>query len=150
MKTKIIQQTGPKTLAVVFEKGDEVVAGLTELATSQRLAASHFTAIGAFSDVTVGYFQRDRKEYKRIPIAEQVEVLMLAGDITLDEKGHPKLHAHVVVGKQDGTAHGGHLLEAHVWPTLEVVIEESPRPLRRRMDPETGLAVIAIEESEAA
>lgn len=150
MRTKLLQKSAPKTFAVVFDKGDEVVAGLTELARAHRLAASHFSAIGAFTDVTVGYFERDRKAYKRIAIREQVEVLSLAGGITLDEHGEPKVHAHVVVGKSDGTAHGGHLLEAHVWPTLEVVIEESPEHLRRRLDPETGFAVIAIGDIEAA
>jgi len=74
-------------------------------------------------------------------IQEQVEVLSLIGDIALDD-GEPKVHAHVVVGKSDGTAHGGHVLEAHVRPTLEVVLTESPRHLRKRFDPESCLALI--------
>jgi predicted DNA-binding protein with PD1-like motif len=150
MKSRLVQATAPKTFAVVFDAGDEVVGGLTELAQAHRLSASRFTAIGAFSDVTVGYFLRDRKEYKRLPIREQVEVLALTGDITLDEHGQPKVHAHVVVGKADATAHGGHLLEAHVWPTLEVIVEEAPSHLRRRFDPETGFALIALGAEGAA
>jgi predicted DNA-binding protein with PD1-like motif len=150
MKSRILQTTAPKTFAVVFDAGDEVVGGLTDLAQAHRLSASRFTAIGAFSDVTVGYFLRDRKEYKRLRIAEQVEVLALTGDITLDEHDQPKVHAHVVLGKADATAHGGHLLEAHVWPTLEVIVEEAPRHLRRRFDPETGLALIALGVEPAA
>jgi hypothetical protein len=146
MKARLLQNAAPKTFALVFDKGDEVVSGLTEFARAHRLSASHFTAIGAFSDVTVGYFLPDRKEYRRIPIQEQVEVLSLVGDITLDERGEPKIHAHAVVGKSDGSAHGGHLLEAHVWPTLEAVVEESPSHLARRIDSETGFAVIALHE----
>jgi len=76
-------------------------------------------------------------------VREQVEVLTLAGDIAL-EKGDPKVHAHVVVGKADGSAHGGHVLSARVWPTLELVLTESPRALAKRSDPETGLALIDI------
>ena len=148
MKARVLQHAAPKTFAVVFDKGDEVASGLTELAQAHRLSASRFTAIGAFSDVTVGYFLPDRKEYRRIPIGEQVEVLSLVGDITLDERGEPTVHAHVVVGKSDGSAHGGHLLEAHVWPTLEVVIEEAPSHLARRRDPETGFALIALDERD--
>lgn len=150
MRTTLLQKAAPETLAVVFDKGDEVVKGLTELARTHRLGASRFTAIGAFSDVTVGFFEADRKDYKRIAIREQVEVLSLAGHITLDERNESTVHAHVVVGTSDGTARGGHLLEAHVWPTLEVVIEESPHHLRRRRDPQTGLAVIAIDDVQAA
>jgi uncharacterized protein len=146
MKARLLQNVAPKTFALVFDKGDEVVSGLTEFARAHRLSASRFTAIGAFRNVTVGYFLPDQKEYRRIPIQEQVEVLSLVGDVTLDEHGEPTVHAHAVVGKSDGSAHGGHLLEAHVSPTLEVVVEEAPGHLARRLDPETGLAVIAVDE----
>jgi predicted DNA-binding protein with PD1-like motif len=91
----------------------------------------------------LGYFDWLKKDYTRIPIEEQVEVLALVGDIALND-GEPKLHPHVVVSKADGTAHGGHLLEAHVRPTLEVIITESPTHLHRRSDPETGLALIRL------
>ena len=74
---------------------------------------------------------------------EQVEVVSLIGDVALDES-EPKVHAHVVVGKSDGTAYGGHLLEAYVRPTLEVVLVESPAHLRRRVDRESGLALIDL------
>lgn len=56
------------------------------------------------------------------------------------------MHAHVVVGKSDGSAHGGHLLEAYVRPTLEVVLVESPAHLRRRPDRDSGLALIDLNE----
>ena len=141
MKSTLLDATGPKTWALIFDKGDEPVAGLTAFAKAQKLGAAHFTAIGAFSDVTLGYFDRAKRDYKKIPLHEQVEVLSLIGDVALD-KGEPKVHAHVVVGRADGEARGGHLLEAHVWPTLEVVLVESPRHLRKRHDPETGLALI--------
>ena len=141
MKSTLLAAAGPRTWALIFDKGDEPVAGLTAFAKAQKLGAAHFTAIGAFSDVTLGYFDRAKRDYKKIPLHEQVEVLSLLGDVALD-KSEPKVHAHVVVGRADGEARGGHLLEAHVWPTLEVVLVESPRHLRKRHDPETGLALI--------
>ncbi|HEY7518552.1 MAG TPA: PPC domain-containing DNA-binding protein [Methylomirabilota bacterium] len=142
MKSKLLDATGQKTFAIVFDKGDEVIAELTRFAASERVGAAHFTAIGAFSEVTLGYFQRERKDYKRMAVAEQVEVLSLIGDIALDAKGAPKVHAHVVVGLSDGQARGGHLLAARVWPTLEVILVESPAFLRKRHDPDSGLALI--------
>ena len=142
MKSKLLDATGQKTFAVVFDKDDEVIAELTRFATSERVGAAHFTAIGAFSEVTLGYFQRDRKDYKKMAVTEQVEVLSLIGDIALDDKGAPKVHAHVVVGLSDGQARGGHLLAARVWPTLEVILVESPAFLRKRHDPDSGLALI--------
>jgi predicted DNA-binding protein with PD1-like motif len=121
---------------------------LTEFAAAQPLTASHFAAIGAFSDVTLGYFEHERKAYKRIQLDEQVEVLSLIGDVALKD-GAPQVHAHVVVGRSDGSAHGGHLLAAHVWPTLELVVTESPRHLRRRSDP-VGLALIDLQATTGA
>lgn len=94
----------------------------------------------------MGFFESERKDYKKIPINEQVEVMSLIGNITLDEGGEPKVHAHVVVGRRDGTAHGGHLLEAHVQPTLEVILVESPTRLRRKMNAEVGLPLIDLTE----
>lgn len=144
MRWKLLQDGPEKTYAVVFDKGDEVIAGLTDFASQRKLSGSHFTAIGAFEDVTLGYFDRQRKDYKRIPVREQVEVLSLVGDIALGDGGRPKVHAHVVVGTGDGAARGGHVLEAHVWPTLEVVVDEEPGYMRRKSDPETGLALIDL------
>ena len=34
---------------------------------------------------------------------------------------------------------------AIVWPTLEVIVTETPEHLRKRVDEETGLALIALE-----
>jgi uncharacterized protein len=145
MRSKQLAQNGQNTFALIFDKGDELISGLTSFAATNRLGGSHFTAIGAFSDVMLGYFDRQAKGYKKIRIAEQVEALSLVGDIAL--KGNsPQVHAHIVVGKADGTAHGGHVLEAHVWPTLEVILTESPHHLCRKIDEETGLALIDLSE----
>jgi predicted DNA-binding protein with PD1-like motif len=143
MRAKRIKDEPEQTYVLVFDKGDEAMRGLLAFAKEHRLTAGHFTAIGAFSDVALGYFDRDRKDYTQIPLAEQVEVLSLIGDIALDA-GEPKIHAHVVVGRSDGTVRGGHLLAGHVWPTLEVVLEQAAKPLRRTSDRETGLALLQL------
>ena len=142
MKTALLDERGGlRTFVVVLATGEEAVKALTSFAVDQRLAASHFTAIGAFSRAVVAYFDWSAKQYRHMSIGEQVEVLSLIGDITIEDN-KPKLHAHVVVGKADATAHGGHLIEASVRPTLEIVVTETPRPLHRRFDPESGLALI--------
>ena len=146
MKTKLLDQDGERTFVLIFDKGEEFIDGLTSFARENDLGGGHFTAIGAFRDVMLGYFQPETNSYRQIPVVEQVEVLSLAGDIALKEN-MPDVHAHVVVGKPDGTAHGGHVIEAHIWPTLEVILIESPKHLRRRVDPETGLALIDLDAS---
>jgi len=75
--------------------------------------------------------------------AEQVELLSLIGDV-VEKEGEPLVHAHAVVGKRDGTAHGGHLLQARVRPTCELVLTESPAHLRKEFDPVVGVALIKL------
>jgi predicted DNA-binding protein with PD1-like motif len=144
MKSRLINDGEEKTFVLVFESGEEVTEGLLRFAGEQGLAGAHFTAIGALERVTLGFFESERKDYRKIPIHEQVELLSLAGNIARDTAGNPKVHAHAVVGKSDGTAHGGHLLDAHVRPTLEVVIVESPAHLCRRMRPDLGVALLDL------
>ena len=143
MKFQTLDHGGQRTFVLIFDKGDAFIREMTAFATENHLGGSHFTAIGAFSDATLGFFDPDKKEYKKIPVPEQSEVLSLVGDIALKD-GAPQVHAHVVIGKADGTAHGGHVVEARVWPTLEVVLTESPEHLRRKIDAQTGLALIDV------
>ena len=144
MKYKLLNGIDNKTYALIFDPGDEVMSLLEKFANEHSLRASRFTAIGAFSKVELGFFDFSIKDYKKINIGEQVEVLSLVGDVALYGK-RSKLHAHVVLGKSDGMAMGGHLLSAIAHPTLEVMLEEAPGYLKREMDEETGLPLIKID-----
>lgn len=143
MRTKLINDGSEKTYALILETGEEVVSQLQRFIKENDLAASRFTAIGAFSSATLAYFNWDQKDYEKIAINEQVEVLSLIGDVTKQD-GESQSHIHVVVGKRDGSAHGGHLLQAYVRPTLEIILTESPAYLKRSFDAESGLALIDI------
>ncbi len=144
MRSRRLDDTaGLTTYALIFDAGDEVNEMLLAFAREHNVDSAHFTGIGALEEVELGYFDWDRKEYKRIPVREQVEVVSLVGNIALSPEGGPALHAHIVIGKSDGTAMGGHLLGGHVRPTLEVALTESPAHLQRAIDPETGLALLA-------
>lgn len=144
MKWKQISEHGDRTFALVFETGDEVVSALLGFAKEHKPRSAHFTAIGAFSDAVLAYFDWETKKYKDIPVPEQVEVLALAGDVAWKEDGEPVVHAHVVVGRSDGTTRGGHLKTAHVRPTLELILTEVPKHLERKHDPKSGLALIRL------
>jgi uncharacterized protein len=143
MREKVLNESGERVFAVIFDKGEDPVEGLTRFAREHNLTASGFTAIGAFSEATLGYFDWEKKDYERIPVTEQTEVLALVGDIAMQGEDR-KVHAHVVLGRRDGSACGGHLLAARVRPTLEVILTEAPGYLKREHDPESGLALIRI------
>src|SRR4051795_3697941 len=96
MRSRLLSGSKEKTFAIVMESGDEVMATLVEFASANHLSAARFTGIGAFSRVVLGYFDWQKKEYLRIPLDEQVELVSLLGDVAL-EKGEPKIHAHIVL-----------------------------------------------------
>lgn len=142
MKTALLHaHEGLRTFAVVLTTGEEVMSSITAFATTHDLRATQFTAIGALSRVVVAFFDWPTRQYRNIEIAEQLEVLSLLGDVTL-EQGKPKVHAHIVLGKADASAHGGHLIEGLVRPTMEIIMTETPASLRRRFDSASGLALI--------
>ena len=143
MQIKILNETPERTIAAVFDPAEEVAAGLLQIAVEQNLTAARLTGIGALSRVVLGYFDLEKREYRHIEIDEQVEVLSLIGNFAL-HGAQKKVHAHIVVGKSDGTAHGGHLLKGWVQPTLEVLIVESPGFLARQIDEASGLPLITI------
>jgi uncharacterized protein len=144
MRAKVLYEHGEeRVFALVFENGDEVIHRLEEFARENEIAAAHFSAIGAFSQVVLGYFDWERKSYLRTPVEEQMEVLSLLGDVAL-QGSDPKVHAHAVLGRRDTSTCGGHLLAGHVRPTLELVLTEPPNYLRREYDAESHLPLIKI------
>jgi predicted DNA-binding protein with PD1-like motif len=130
-----------KEYAVIFGKGDEAVSGLVEFAEKYRITSAHFTAIGALNGATLAWFDPQRKMYKKIPVRGQVEVIGMSGDIALYQ-GKPVVHTHMIVGTSDGTTRGGHVLDAYVSPTLEVIVTVDPIAIQKRFDPETDLTLI--------
>lgn len=135
---------GQRTFAVILQTGDEVMACLTDFVTRERITAAQVSAIGALSGAELQYFDWETKDYRKIPVNEQVEVASLLGDVA-EADGKPALHLHIVIGRRDGSAMAGHLGKAHVRPTLEVIVTESPAHLRKRHDPESGLALIRTD-----
>jgi predicted DNA-binding protein with PD1-like motif len=119
--------------AIVFDAGDSAIEGLRQFAAREGVSAGAFTAIGACERVTLGYFDITRRDYDNIILDEQVEVLALTGNIAITDEG-PKVHAH-----------GGHLLDGQVRPTLEVIATALPVHLRRTFDPRTGLHLLNVD-----
>jgi hypothetical protein len=142
---KIADDAGIETRIVVLDSGEEAFAVLTKFANAAGITAASLTAIGAFESATVGWFDFEKKTYKKIDITEQCEVLSAIGDVAVGDDGNSSLHMHVVLGLSDGTTRGGHLLEGKVRPTLEVVLTDTPAKLRRKKKADIGIALIDLD-----
>src|SRR5216683_257049 len=130
-----------KQYAVIFYTGDEAFSGLQKFAEDYHVTSAHFTAIGAVNGATLGWFDPQRKMYKKIPITGQHEVIGMSGDIALYQ-GKPVVHTHMLVGASDGTPRAGHVLAANVAPTLEVMVTVNPIKMQKRLDADTDLTLI--------
>jgi uncharacterized protein len=143
--TKIASDAGTETRVVILESGEEAFEALTKFANDAGITAAALTAIGAFENATVGWFDFEKKTYKKIEVAQQCEVLSAIGDVAIGDDGKASLHVHVVLGLSDGTTRGGHLLQGKVRPTLEVVMTDTPAKLRRKKRADIGIALIDLD-----
>jgi predicted DNA-binding protein with PD1-like motif len=142
MKVQLLNPGEPtKQYAVIFYQGDEAFSGLLEFAQKYHITSAHFSAIGAVNGTMLGWFDPQRKMYKKIPIQGQREVIGMSGDIALYQ-GKPVVHTHMLLGGPDGTTQGGHVLAAFVSPTLEVMVTVDPVTMQKRFDPDTDLTLI--------
>ena len=142
MKFRLLSENdGVKQYAISLAKGDEVMSGLTDFARQTKVTSASFTAIGAFSHATVAWFDDSKKEFKLNPINEQVELTSMIGNIAL-VNGQPAVHTHVSVASSDGTVRGGHVINAFVFPTLELFMTVYPTTLHKERDAATGLMLI--------
>jgi predicted DNA-binding protein with PD1-like motif len=142
-KATLLRDGDAKTYLLVFHTGQEVMKGLLAFARKHHLVAGHLAGIGAISDAVIGYFDPQKNAYLRIHEEGQHEVRSLTGNLALNND-EPFFHVHTVLGRRGGWTRGGHLFEATVRPTVELVLIASPSPVRRKIDPETGLPSIDL------
>jgi predicted DNA-binding protein with PD1-like motif len=146
MQSRLIHETnGQKTFAIILASGDEVMECLNSFAREEQLSAASFKAIGAFERAELAYFDWESRQYSSIPVNEQVEVASFTGDIALGHDGAPAVHVHAVLGLRDGSARAGHPKSGLVRPTLEINLTETPSHLRKRMDQDSGIALIDLD-----
>jgi len=129
------------TYLLEFRTGQEVIQGLLAFARKHGLVAGHLTGIGAISGATIGYFDPEKKVYLRTHEKEQAELLSLTRNLALMD-GEPFFHIHVALGMRDSSTRGGHLFEASVRPTVEVVLTSYSKPVHRKIDADTGLPLL--------
>ena len=132
----------PCTWIVVMETGDELASELKEFSQRAQITGASLSAVGAFCEVKLAWFDWEKKSYATsVELTEQFELVSLLGDIATNQ-GKPEVHAHLAIARRNGVVVGGHLQRAVVRPTCEVIVTEVGGAMRKRVDPESGLALI--------
>lgn len=144
MRSKLASENDGRKFVLILDQGEEALAAITDFANEKAINAASVAAIGAFASAKVGWFDPAARQYSPIAVDEQCEVLSLLGDIAEGDDGKASLHLHAVLGLRGGSVRGGHFLEGHVRPTLEVTIVETGSDLRRKKRADLGIALIDI------
>jgi uncharacterized protein len=144
MKSKSFKEGTGRAFVLILDQGEEAFEAITDFANRERIDGASITAIGAFSEAEIGWFDLAAKTYKPVKVSEQCEVLSLIGDLAKGDDGKASLHLHAVLGLQDGSCRGGHFLSGKVRPTLEVTIMETAMHLRRRKRADLGIALVDL------
>ena len=141
VKAKLLREGHARVHALVFDVEDEAVSTLTSFAEERQIEAAHFTAIGAFREAVIAFFDWETKSYEEIPVDEPVEVAAMTGNVARME-GAVRVHAHVVLGRRDGSALAGHLVSGRVRPTLEMMFVEERANIVRTIDESSTLPLL--------
>jgi len=126
-------------LVVRLEKGEEIVSNLEQALGKADVRAGSFQAIGAVSEATLGHYSLVSKEYSEREFNQPLEIVSLQGTITGEG-----VHPHACLGTKDMETFGGHLVEATVAATCEIVVAPEPGSLERYHDEEIGLDLLDI------
>jgi predicted DNA-binding protein with PD1-like motif len=124
-------------------KGEEVIKTLTSFIGEQNILGGFVFGLGAFKDLTLGYYDSAKKEYIKKLIRDDLEFGNLTGSIAYVE-GKPFVHAHVSAAGSDMKAFCGHLFSATISGTGEFLVIPSESKVERKVDPETGLTLLDL------
>jgi predicted DNA-binding protein with PD1-like motif len=137
---KIIEDEGRRI--VRFDRGEELISGIASYIEKEHFGAGSFTAIGATDDVTVSYYNMQKKAYEDTRFEQNLEIVNLTGNISyLDNT--PIVHAHGSFAGPNLKVIGGHIKSLRVSATCEVAFFPLKGLIKRRRDEETGLNLMA-------
>jgi uncharacterized protein len=132
-----------KIYFVRIDSGEEIVAVLQKVCEENQIRLGRISAIGAVSQATIGFFEMNEKKYHSTVHNGDLEITSLLGNITtMNDKIY--LHIHINLAGEDNRTIGGHLNEAIVSATCEVIIEEFKGEVSRKLDDDIGINLLEL------
>lgn len=133
----------PAGYLMVFRQGDDVIAGIENLAKKENIPSASFTGIGFASDVTFGFYDFNAKKFNPKTF-NKVEMGSLTGSVAWNEKG-PSIHIHGVATDDQFNAFGGHILSLHVGTgSMEVYVTVNDEKLERKIEQPLNANVLQL------
>ena len=131
-----------------LDRGDEILSELAELCTREGVRAASVQGIGGCERAVVGVFDLGSRTYRRQEVCTMLELISLDGNAT-EYEGKPYLHLHASFAYHDENDRPqvltGHLLEAVIGLTGEIILTPADGVVTRRYDEELGIRVWSFE-----
>ena len=129
---------------IVLRKGERIIEKLTDFIETEGIRSGHLNAIGAVSEVELAHYNLEKKRYNTKQFSQALEIVSLMGNVTM--KGNESIiHCHIVVGTNEMNLYGGHLKEATVAATCEIIFNELEEVVYKEQDEDTGLNLINMK-----
>lgn len=126
-----------------------MMESLTAVARELNIVSGDVTGIGALTDVTLAYYDLDRKEFLTQEFSDRYELISCVGNIAVKD-GEKFVHTHITLSDRDFKVYGGHLFEATVSGAGEFVIYPFSHEIQRKHDDVTGLFLMDLENCKLA
>ncbi|NQV17634.1 MAG: DNA-binding protein [Armatimonadetes bacterium] len=126
-----------------IDKEEKIVETLTKICVENNITLGIISGIGAVCGARIGMFKPKEKKYVTTELLGDYEITSLNGNISI-MNGEVYLHLHINLADEKQKTFGGHLNEAVVSATCEVVIEKVEGSIEREYDNETGLNLLKI------
>ena len=127
-------------IIVRLDVGEEIISSIMNILKNEKISFATVTGIGATNDFTVGTYDVTNQLYKKSNYKGVYEIVSLLGN-TSTMNNEPYIHIHMSAADKNNNVVGGHLNEAYISATAEIVLEIIETNVDRIKDPITGLNI---------
>ncbi|WP_457642310.1 PPC domain-containing DNA-binding protein [Persephonella sp.] len=123
-----------------LQEGEKVISSIENFVKFEGINSGFFWAVGAVRNVELGIFDIDDKDYIKAIFKDYYEIVSCHGNISMDpDTQNPVIHTHISIADKDFRLYGGHLFEAEVTVTFEMVLFPVAVPIIRNINPKFNL-----------
>ncbi len=123
---------------IKINDGQPLIKSLKDFCRQKNINFALVSGIGALRKATLGFYMPDKKEFRLKNFSEQLSLSGLSGNISSSGE-KTEIHLHAVIADDDFKANAGHLQEAEVSQSVELILETSGEKIQKNFNPETGL-----------
>jgi len=129
---------------VRVDKDDEILDSILKICNKESIRTAHFRGIGFCKKIELQTYLPEKEEFLSNVKNRACEMVSLDENVSPEDDGSLAIHAHSSFSFHDNYAIkmiGGHLKEAVVGYTAEIILTPAYKSIERMTDPKTGIRV---------